>query len=155
MIALSVGSAAVAGYGANEQAKSNRALAEKSAKLRAEELHAKTSAEAGERVKQARAERARLRVAAGEAGVSGVSFEDQLYDSFLQEDFDLGALGRDSQFANRANQSNLESAYANNQGPSALELGLGIAAGGYSGYQSGLQIQDTKNRVKDPTYGTS
>lgn len=150
LMGLSIATAAAGAVAQADTAKQRQRSVNEQADARAEEINAQKTIEAGERVKQARAERARLRVAAGEAGIGGVSFEDQLFDSFLQEDLDLGNLAKDKEFQLRATEANRRSGLAQSQGPSALETGLNIAGAGYAGYSAGLQIKDTRKRVESP-----
>lgn len=147
MTGLAVGSSILGLAGQSEQARTTRRFASASATNRQEEIDARASAQAGERVKQARAERARLRVAAGEAGIAGVSFEDALFNTYLQEDLDVGQIGQQQFYDTRANDLQLQGIIAGNQGPSALESGLTIAGAAFSGREAGLQIKDTRNRV--------
>lgn len=126
-LALTVASSAADLYAQDKAAdKQTSALAEQRAAQR-EELRAKATTEAGERVKQARAERSRLRVAAGEAGITGQSFEAQLFDSYLQEDLDIGLLAKDSEFADRASHARYRSGLAGVSRPDYLAAGLQIA----------------------------
>lgn len=141
---LAIASSVIGGVSASQQASSQRKALGGQRAVQAQEISAQNSLEAGERVKQARAERSRLQVAAGEAGVSGVSFNDQLFDSALQENLDLGALAKNQEFADRASEARYRSGRAGSQGPSALEIGLNTAVAGYSGYSAGLQIKKGK-----------
>lgn len=147
MIALSATTAAVGYAGQKKTARDNRHSLQEQAAMQQEEIRAAQLVEQGERTKAARAERARMAVAAGEAGVSGVSVEDALFDSFLQEDLDLGLLAKDGEFALRASQARLNAGLRSSQGPSALEVGLGLASAGYQGYSAGLQIKQQRNQL--------
>lgn len=98
------------------------------------------SVKAGERVKQARAEQARLRVAGGEAGVTGNSFEALLMDSVLQADMDIGTIGKDAANQDAASEARFLSANASVKNPSLLENGLQIAAAGAQGFSMGQSL---------------
>ncbi|HUF73738.1 MAG TPA: hypothetical protein VMR74_12655 [Gammaproteobacteria bacterium] len=147
--ALMVASSTAAVYGQYQQAGAQTDALALQRQHQQEEIQAQADERAGERVKQARAERARLRVAAGEAGVSGISFEDQLYDTYLQEDLDLGILAKDSRFADRASDARYRSGLAGVNRPSVLGAGLQIAGAGYAGHSQGLQIKTPSRRVTD------
>lgn len=134
---LSAGASAV-GQRANTKAQFGANAAQREAQN--EEINAKASVQAGERVKQARAEHARLRVAGGEAGVSGQSFEAQLMDSVLQADMDIGIIGKDASFADRASEARFLSANAQVYNPSGLETGLQIAGAAAQGYSMGQSL---------------
>ncbi len=86
----------------------------------------------GERVKQARAERSRLRVAAGEAGVAGQSFEALLADSAFQENEDIALINKDTANSQDASQARTNAATAQQQTPGLLSSGLQIVGAGIS-----------------------
>ena len=100
------------------------------------EIQAQADTQAGERVKAARAERSRLMVAAGEAGVGGVSVGDQMFTTVLNQSEDVAAIGRDATNADLASDARYRSGLAGAQGPSALETGLSIASAGYTAWSS-------------------
>ncbi len=106
-----------------------------------EEIAGKAGREMGERVKQGRAERARLKVAAGEAGIAGNSFAANMMDVAFQQADDVSAIGKDADYAQRASEARYQSLLAGINSPGALENTLQIAKAGASGYASGLQIQ--------------
>ncbi len=109
-----------------------------------EEISGKAGREMGQRVKEGRAERSRLTVAGGEAGITGNSFAASLMDVAFQQDDDLGAIGQDARFAQRASEAKFQSALASVKNPGALETGLKIAVSAAGGYAAGLQIQGAK-----------
>lgn len=150
MMGLGIASAVAGGVGQARVASNARSMARSQHAMQTEEINAQSAVQASERSKAARAERARFSVAAGEAGVSGVSVNDAMFDMFLQEDLDLGLLAKDKQFALRASDGRRDSIIASNRGPSGLELGLGIASAGYAGYSSGLQIKQQRNSLTPP-----
>ena len=109
-----------------------------------EEIAGSAGRKMGERVKQGRAERARLRVAAGEAGVTGQSFEAQMMDASFQQDDDLAGIGKDTDYQQRASEARFQSGLASVKNPGFLENTLQIATASASGYTTGLQIQGAK-----------
>jgi len=124
-----------------------------------EEIAAQANARAGERVKQSRAERARLRVAGGEAGIAGNSFEALLLDSVFQEDQDIATIGLDARFQDRASETRFLSANSRVNNPGVLENGLQIAGAGVQGFAQGKAFQsripssETIDRLSIPIAG--
>ena len=155
MLGISLAASAAGAYGTREQAKGQlKANAEQRAQQN-EEIRAAANAKAGERVKQMRAEQARIRVAAGEAGVGGNSFMAQLQDASFQADMDIATFGKDAFFQDRASATRFLSANASVRNPSALETGLNLAAAGAQGYAAGAALESNLNSLKladaDPT----
>ncbi len=109
-----------------------------------EEIAGKASREMGERVKQGRAERATMQVATGEAGVGGNSVAINMMDVMFQQDYDVAAIGKDADYAQRSSEARYKSGLASVKNPSLLENSLQIAMAGAGGYASGLQIQNAK-----------
>ncbi len=138
--ALSVLSAGANIHGTREAAKTQFAANAAQREAQQEEILASASVQAGERVKQARAERARIRVSAGEANVAGNSFMAMLSDSVLQEDMDIGTIGLDARFQDRASEARFMSANAAVNNPSLFQniTKLGMAA--VSGYSMGQSL---------------
>lgn len=134
MVALSVLSAASAQKSQADTAKRQRAALGVQRAQQAKEIQAQADTQAGERVKAARTERARLQVAAGEAGVGGVSVGDQMFNTVINQSQDVATIGRDATNGDLASYARYNSGMAGAQGPSALETGLAIADAGYSSY---------------------
>ena len=109
------------------QANAQEDALESSAKAQAEETGAKIQQETGERVAQARRERSRLRVAAGEAGIAANSnsFEAQIADSFAKQNRDLAIIQSNKNFAQRGIQTRAGSEAANIR--SGLQIGTELA----------------------------
>jgi len=72
-------------------------------KTQAQQIETQSNLETQERQRQALRERARMMVAMGEAGVSGSSPLRELYNSSLQENYDLGIINANE--ANRLSQN--------------------------------------------------
>jgi hypothetical protein len=138
---MAMASTAASTAGQMSQARATQKALGQQREAQAEEINAQVSQKAGDRVEAARAERARLRVAAGEAGVSGNSFEAQIMDTVMQQEEDIGRVMMGGEFQQRASEVNYKSAMAQNRGPSPLAAGLNIASSGASGYATGLQIK--------------
>lgn len=133
-------SAVYGAVAARKNAKTQSANMAKQAAAQAEQQHAANSSKAGERVKMARAERARLRVAAGESGVSGQSFEAQMMDAAFQADSDLAQIEQNNANAGDATNAQTATAFSNVHNPSLVESGLNIA-GAVSAGHSASQAQ--------------
>ena len=109
-----------------------------------EEISGKAGREMGERVKQGRAERARLRVAGGEAGITGNSFAASLMDAAFQQSDDVSAISKDADYAQRASEARFQSSLATVKNPGFLENTLQIATASAGGYATGLQIKKAR-----------
>lgn len=151
MMALSVASAGAGIAGTRSAAKKQFASNARQREAQNDQITDQASVKAGERVKQARAEQARLRVAGGEAGVSGNSFEALLMDSVLQADMDLGIIGKDAANADAASEARFLGANASVRNPSLLENGLQIAGAAASGYSLGKSLTIPKSTPPVPS----
>ena len=148
---LGIASSAAGAVGAYQQAQGQRAALEASARQRAAELSDQQEVELGERVRAGRRERARLRVAAGEAGLalSSGSFEAQIADSFSQQGQDAGNIRFRGRQSERSLRTGVNAQAASIVGDSPLALagaGLQIAGSGLSGYQQGLSIRKARRQ---------
>lgn len=105
------------------QANAQEDALEASAEAQAEETGYKIQQETGERVAQARRERSRLQVAAGEAGIAANSgsFEAQMQNSFARQNRDLAIIAKNKTFAERGIQTSAGSQAANIR--SGLQIG--------------------------------
>lgn len=131
-------------YGGREAAKGQFSANARQRAAQNEEIRAASNAKAGERVKQMRAEQARLRVAAGEAGVSGNSFFAQLQDAAFQSDMDIATIGKDAYFQDRASETRFLSANAQVNNPGLLTNVAKLTAAGVSGYAAGANLAALK-----------
>ncbi len=119
-----------------QQVKGQKRAMRTAAEVRANEIQDKYSAQAGERVKQARAEEATLRVAAGEAGVAGQSFEAQLMDVDFQADSDLARINLNAANEQKGANASNASQFASIPQSGNLATGLQIIGAGVSAYSS-------------------
>jgi len=129
-------SAASAAAGALAAAQSGQAQADaiaEQADTKADQLSDQAGVQIGERVKQGRAERARLRVAAGEAGVAGGSFEATLLQSSFDQSEDTATIKKDTELKQDANVASRNAALSQTRQPGALVTGLQIVGAGASG----------------------
>ena len=145
MTALAVASSAAGVYGQYQAANAQVDAANDAAAASAEELEAQQSKQAGDRVRAARREAARARVAAGEAGVAGQSFEAQLKQAFGDANQDIAVVAKQGSFTGRAINANLKSNTASAKSITPLSSALQIASSGVRGYTSGLQIKQARS----------
>lgn len=146
MTALALTSAAAGTYGQYRSASAQEDALNEQARIRAEENADAAETQLGERVREARKERARIRVAAGESGVAGLSVAAQLSNSFLQQSQDVATIRRQAHMNQRAANAATRSEMSKIVKPTALSAGLQIAAAGYRGYSTGLQIKRLEER---------
>ena len=122
---------------AKKQGKASRKALTTQRKAEAEQQSDQAEQQLGQRIRAARRERARARVAAGEGGVEGSqSFGLQLKDSLFQQDLDTAAIQKNLSISGRAGQARFASSFSSTPNPNALDF-LGAAT---SGIGSGLQI---------------
>ena len=137
-IALAIG-AGMGALGQHQQGQAQDAQRDaigRQGAIRAEEIQAQEEERIGTRIREARRERARARVAAAEGGVGGQSFALQLKDSLFQQDLDTASSAKNLSIQTRANFANVRSAQAG----VGRTTGLDILQGAISGGQAGLQI---------------
>lgn len=155
MAALSVAQAGFGIAGQRSAAKAQFASNAAQREAQNDQITDQASVRAGERVKQQRAEEARLRVAGGEAGIAGNSFEAMLMDSVFQADMDLGIIGKDAANADAASEARFLSANASVKNPSLLENGLTIASAAASGYSFGQSLSIPMSQVAPTVAGST
>lgn len=127
---LAATSAAVGAYGARAAGQAQADAIGEQRQLQSDQIQDAAEVKIGERVKNARAERSRLRVSAGEAGVSGNSFASQLMDSAFQENEDITNISINTSNAQNASQATANAALTKTEQPSALATGLQIVSSG-------------------------
>lgn len=135
-------------YGQRETAKAQVALIEEQRRNALEEIQTKASVEMGERIRAARREAARRRVAAGEAGISGQSLDLDIANTFGEANHDLGAIARDAAYASRAANMRARSEHLGVRKPSILGAGLQIATSGLSAYHAAGGFSHTSGSSK-------
>lgn len=140
--AASIGGQAMAG---RAQAKSIG----RNAKIRAQQAGDAATERLGQRVKEARARRARARVAAGEAGVGGQSFEMMLQDSIGQQNRDAAKIAKNARWEAKGIRS-AAAAKTAGLGVNGLTAAAHLGSAGLSGYSQSLQIQSAKKALQIP-----
>lgn len=133
MAGVAVAGSAASAVGQYQQASATNKAAGKAAQIQADEFASSRDETINERVRNARMERARLRVAGGESGVAGNSFDMALQDSFGRENQDIAVIRKQGGFTERALNAELTSVGARNKF-SPVAAGLQIAGAGASAY---------------------
>ena len=129
-----VAASAVSAYGDYQSGKAQNSALEDQAQTQADEAASARDQEIGERVKQSRRERARIRVSAGESGISGQSFEAQLKNSLGAENQDIAVAQKQGGFTERAIKNDLK-----------------VNRSRFSGVNAGLQIAETAGNAYNKT----
>jgi 16S rRNA G1207 methylase RsmC len=135
LLALSIASSAVGVAGQRAQANAQQRSIRQQQEAQAEEADAAAQQQMGKRVAQGRRERARLKVAAGEARSGGNSFESLLQNSLFQQDFDLADINKQAHFTQRAISTSADMAMSRVEQPNLALAGLQIA-GAVSDYKN-------------------
>lgn len=120
-----------------KQASDEQEAINKSADARAEQISDEKAQEGSELAREARRQRARIRVAAGESGlaIGSGSVEAALMDSLHNQDQNIGTVGANLGAALRGNESERQSSLARVSQPNYAAAGLQIAQAGYNGYK--------------------
>lgn len=109
------------------------------------EIGQKQVAELNDRARQARKEQARIRVAAGEAGLQlGGSIDGLLMDSLTQNSLANERINLNTETQRNASVAEANSMYSRVQQPTILGAGLRIATAGAQGYAAGKGMQAAK-----------
>lgn len=141
---LAIGAMAMAGVSAYAQNQSAKAQTEAmTAQAETERLEQSSATEEamGQRIRAAREQRARARVAAGESGAMGASFAAMVNQSIQDQSMDSALAAKNLAFQQRAVDDRLSTGLSQVRKVSAVEAGLSIGTAGMSGYAAGTQIQ--------------
>lgn len=117
-----------------KQAKAQQAALDQARRAQAEEIAAKRDYTLGQRVAAARREAARRIVAAGEAGVGGVSATLDVMNVLGRYNIDAADIIKSSQFEDRASQLNYRSELARINKPTIIDGALAIVGGFHRGH---------------------
>lgn len=145
MIGLAIASSVMSVASASAQGSAQRSANANQAAVQREEQRDAAETRIGDRVKQARRERARSRVAAAEAGVGGQSFALQIKQSQFDQDLDTARINKNLGTAIRGTDARLRSADASTANPNALDF----LSAGFQGYSSGLQINSSIKAARE------
>ena len=143
--ALAAASAGVNAYAQNQTAKAQSKAFDQAAVVQKEEAMAVAEENLGDRIKAAREQRSRARVAQGESGLSGQSFALSLNQSIQDQNQDAARATKNLAMQERGIEQGLASSKASIRKVSALEAGLNIASAGISGYSSGSALERARS----------
>src|SRR6478736_3512434 len=111
--AIMVAQKVVQSYGQVQAAKQAQTMIGQQRDEQHAEIEAQAATAAQERLKQTRAARARMRVAAGEAGITGVSTHDMSSDALFQQSYDVSLINKNANLEDRASATKAKIAYDN------------------------------------------
>ena len=149
MMVMAITSTAAQVVGQVQSAKAQQAAIDAQLQQNLTEFSAKASAETNDRLREARREQSKIKVAAGEAGLQlGGSIDLLLKDSNLQSSMAAGRIQD-----NMGREVNNAAAEANSmssriESPTLLSAGLQIGNSAVGGYQQGQSIQINRSKVK-------
>jgi len=138
---VSAVSSAVGYVSQREQAKAQQAALDEARRAQAEEIAAKRDYALGQRVAAARREAARRIVAAGEAGVGGVSAALDVMNVLGRYNIDAADIIKSAKFEDRASQLNYRSELARINKPTVIGGALAVAGGFAQGFETGKKLQ--------------
>lgn len=149
VVALSVVSTASSIVAETRAAKRQEAAIREQLAVSEQEINDKASGEINERLREARREQARIKVAAGEAGLQlGGSIDLLLQDSMMQAGLaNARTLNNSSrELANVRAEAN--SMMSRVEKPTVLGAGLRIATAGLQGYSSGTSLKINRQNAQ-------
>lgn len=138
---IAIASAGVSAYAQNQSAKAQTEAMTAQAETERLEQSSATEEAMGQRIRAAREQRARARVAAGESGAMGASFAAMVNQSIQDQSMDSALAAKNLAFQQRAVDDRLSTGLSQVRKVSAVEAGLSIGTAGMSGYAAGTQIQ--------------
>ena len=144
MTTIAVVGAATETIGQMQSAKAQQKAIDAQLATTQQEIRVAQTAELNERQRVARKEQARIKVAAGEAGLNiggGGSVEALLKDSLMQNQLSAERTNLNAESQQRAAAAEANSMSSRIQSPTILGAGLRIATAGAQGYYGGKSIQ--------------
>lgn len=144
MIGLAIASSVMQVASAQQQGKAQRKANAGQAAVQREEARQSATTRIGDRMKLARRERARARVAAAESGVGGQSFALQIKQSQFDASLDAARINQNLGTSIRRADAQQRSSDAQTSNPNVLDF----VNAGVSGYSSGLQISSDITRLR-------
>ena len=141
---LAIASSAASMYAQHQSAKAQTKAMQVQAETEREEAKAQAEEELGQRIRAAREQRERARVASSEAGAMGASFAAMVNQSLQDQDMTGALVQKNLAFQQRGVNDRLTLGLSQVRDVSAVEAGLNIAAAGASGYSTGLSIQSAR-----------
>lgn len=142
MCYVQVAMAVIAAYGAyttKENARKQEKAYRQAQAVQEDQTRDQISVQANERTRQARAERARLRAASAESGVSGLSIDDILNNVDFQSGMDISNMQANQSNRVNASRANLQSSLNGIEQPDYLgeALNAGMQIYGYNARGAG------------------
>lgn len=142
MTTLAIASTAASIVGEVKSAKRQEAAIREQLAATEAEVNTKASAEVNDRLREARREQARVKVAAGEAGLKlGGSIDLLLMDSMMQAGLSNERTLGNRERELRAARSEANSMLSRVERPTLLGAGLRLASAGMQGYASGQSMK--------------
>lgn len=148
---LAVATSAASVVGQMQSASAQQRLIAQQDELAAEQIKDQATADINERSRAARRERARIRVAAGEAGLNlqSGSIEGLLMDSLFQQNFDNTGTIKNAENAQKSRQLRTQSQLIDRASrPTFLAAGLQVASSGLQGAARGFSLGSQLSQAK-------
>ena len=148
MAALAITTTAATIYTQNKAASAAEAAIREQLSVAEREITNQEVAEVNDRLRQARKEQARIKVAAGEAGLQlGGSIELLLKDSLMQAQLARERIGMNATAQRHNVRAEANSMLSRIQKDTALGAGLKLASAGVSGWSQGQSLQIARDRI--------
>ena len=141
---LAIATTGVSIYAQNEAADAQRDAINAQAESERREALESAEEELGQRVRAACEQRARMRVAAGEAGALGQSFAASINQSLQDQDNDAALVAKNVAFSQRAADDRRNTELSQVRHVSSVEAGLAIATAGVGGVRTGKRLRDVR-----------
>jgi len=146
--ALAVTTTAASVVSEVKAAKRQNAVIEQQLTTAIKEVKEQEAAEINDRLREARREQGRIRVAAGEAGLQlGGSVAALLQDSTMQAALYEDRVKQNARHKTDALIAEANSAYSRVQQPTVFGAGLRIASAGVQGYLTGKNLQISREKA--------
>lgn len=152
MTTLAIASTATSIISEVQSAKYQKAAIDQQLSTQQAQILTAETAELNERQRTARKEAARVKVAAGQAGLNiGGSVEAMLQDSLMQNQLARERTRLNAESQQQSAVADANSAYSRIEEPTLLGAGLRLASAGAQGYYSGKSMKlSQKNASKGP-----
>lgn len=121
-------------YATKKNAVNQEKALRKAQTIQEKQIFDQKSLQANERIHQAQAERARLRAASAETGLTGVSIDDTLNNTDFHAGVDVANIAQGNANATNASRSDLQSRLNSIKQPDYIAAGLQIASSAADAY---------------------
>jgi hypothetical protein len=150
MMVLSVVTTAVQVVGEIKAAKAQNKAIQNQFEQQQEQISVAETTEINDRQRAARREQARIKVAAGEAGLNiGGSIESLLMDSLMQNTLHTERTKLNADTQREASAAEANAMFSRVQKPTVLGAGLRIATAGVQGYYAGKSLQISRAKAEE------